>query len=215
MKGIGLGAIAVAAFINVNLAPTSFGRQIDDIPAAKESLRTMVSPWFYRSLLVSPLEACIVVRGNLANDHLLNPKIIHSELNGRYDSLALELASNLQVLDLTKNDTSGSTRRVLVKLLVFQIADGKMAISFAHFDEPGGSQLRYSGSAWMGVQKADKWITIDPLKLAPHETRGPRTFTLAIEAPNSPRAIYGDKPNITAVSIQGGQAAATHVDRSR
>src|SRR5262245_53240072 len=86
-------------------------RSISDIPAARESLRNMVSPKFYRSLLISPVEAYVLVRGDLANDHLVWPKIVHSESNGAYDSLALELASNLQILNGTQSNTIGQPRR--------------------------------------------------------------------------------------------------------
>jgi hypothetical protein len=136
-------------------------------------------------------------------------------LNGTYDSLALELAKNLQILNYTQSNTFSASRGVLVNLLIYQIADGKMAISFAHFDEPGGSQLRYSGAAWMAVRKADKWITIDPLRLSPGERRGPRSYALAVETPGSLRSLRGNGrlPSPT-VSIQGGQASALHTTGS-
>ena len=163
------------------------GRSINDIPAAKESLLRIVSPKFYRSLLISPIEGWIVVRGELVNDHLLGARISHSELGGNYDRLALELANNLQVVDYTRADRSDPPRTVFVHLLIYQIADGTMAMSFAHFDEAGGNQLRYSGAAWMAVLKGGEWVTIEPRQLTPHERRGPRTYTLAVEGPNSAR----------------------------
>ncbi len=192
------------------------GRSINDIPAAKESLLRIVSPKFYRSLLISPVEGWIVARGELVNDHLLGARIIRSELGCNYDKLALELAHNLQVVDYTRADLSGPPRTVFVHLLIYQIADGTMAMSFAHFDEAGGNQLRYSGAAWMAVLKAGQWLTIEPRQLTPHERRGPRTYTLAVEAPGSARSLQGNgRPSIAAMSVQGGGVNAAHSMRAR
>jgi hypothetical protein len=147
---------------------------------------------------------------------LLGTKIVHSELNGRYDALALELANNLQILNYTQSETFRSSRAVLVDLLIYQIADGKMAISFAHFEETGGSQLRYSGAAWMAVLKANKWVTIEPRRLAPHESRGARTYALAVETPGSLISVQGNgRPPIASFSIQPMANSAPHAARVR
>jgi hypothetical protein len=190
-------------------------KNISDNPEARESLRRTVSPKFYRSLLVSPVEGWIIVRGQLAKDRLFGLKIIHSELNGRFDSLALELAGNLQILDYTQPDTSSASRAVMVNLLIYHIADGKMAISFAHFAESGGSQLRYSGAAWMAVLKENKWVPIEPLGLSPDERRGPHSYTMAVETPGSLRAFGNGRLPKVGLTIQGGQDAATHQSPSR
>jgi hypothetical protein len=216
MRSKYLAALVLVVLITSNVAAVSASRTINDIPAARESLRTMVSPKFYRSLLISPVEARVVVRGTLARDHLVGPKVIHSELNGRYDALALELATNLKILNYTQPDTSASSRRVLVHLLIYQIADGKVALSFAHLEEPGGSQFRYSGAAWMAVLKGGQWVALHPSGLSPHERPGPRTYTLAIEAPGSLRSLYGNgRPPIATLSVQGSQDAPTHTAYSR
>ena len=191
-------------------------RSINDIPAAKESLLRIVSPKFYRSLLVSPVEGWIVVRGDLLNDHLVGGRIVRSEMGGSYDRLALDLAKNLQIIDNTRADMSSRARSVIVDLLIYKIADGTMAISFAHFDDAGGNQLRFSGAAWMAVLRGDKWVTIEPRQLAPHEKRGPRTYTLAIEPANSARSLQGNgRPSIASMSVTGGEINATHALRER
>ena len=191
-------------------------RSINDIPAAKESLLRIVSPKFYRTLLISPVEGWIVVRGELMNDHLVGTRIVRSELGGSYDRLALELANNLQIVDYTRADRSGAPRSVFVHLLVYQIADGTMAMSFAHFEGAGGNQLRYSGAAWMAVLKGATWVTIEPRQLTPHEKRGPRTYTLAVEPANSARSLQGNgRPSITTMSVQGGPINEMHSLRAR
>src|SRR5215212_5737442 len=114
-------------------------RSINDIPAAKEALLRIVSPKFYRSLAISPVEGWVVVRGDLVNDHLARTRVVRSDAEGNYNKLALELANNLQIVDLTRADTLNVRRSVSVHLLLYQIADGTMGMSFAHFDEAGGN----------------------------------------------------------------------------
>jgi hypothetical protein len=191
----------------------SEAKSINDIPAAKEALLRIVSPKFYRSLTVSPIKGSVVVRGELVNDHLSAIRVVRSEAAGSYEKLALELAKNLDVVDLTRVDRSNSRRSVLVHLLVYRIADGTMAISFAHFDEAGGNQLRYSGAAWMAVRKGEKWITIEPRQLAPNERRGPRTFTLGVEPANSTRTVQGNGRPPVAMTIVEGSPTHTTKDR--
>ena len=208
MKGGLLLALGLSLFIT---AHSSQARSIKDIPAAKEALLRIVSPKFYRSLTISPVNSWVVVRGELVNDHLRGTRIVRSEGGGDYGKLAQELANNLQIVDLTRVDRLTSRRSVLVHLLVYEIADGTMAISFAHFEGPGGNQFRYSGAAWMGVRKGDSWVPIDPRQLAPHERRGPRTYTLAVEPANSARSLQGNgRPPPTMFVIEGAPVSATH-----
>src|SRR5438045_6897986 len=163
-------ALVSLALIGGNVAAATAPRNLNKIPAAREALLRMVGPKFYRSLLISPVEGWIVVRGNLVDNHLQGAKVVHSELNGVYDRLALELAKNLVVLDYTSLPTAIHPRGVLVYLLIYQIADARLAVSFAHFDDVGGTQLRYSGAAWMAVQKPNSpWVTIEPKRLEPRE----------------------------------------------
>jgi hypothetical protein len=201
------------AFFSVltTVAQFAAARNISDIPSAKEALLRIVSPKFYRSLLISPVEGWIVARGDLVNDHLLGTRIVHSELGGGYDKLALELANNLQIVDYTRGFESAPGRSVMVHLLVYHIADGKMAMSFANFDGTGGNQLRYSGAAWLAVLKGDKWSTIEPRELAPHERRGPRTYTLAVESANSSRSLQGNgRPAAPSMTVEGGTTNTMH-----
>ena len=212
-RGFWIGAVLGA----LSIAPPSEGRSINDIPAAKEALLRIVSPKFYRSLAISPVEGWIVVRGNLVQNHIAGARVAHSELDGRYDRLALELAHNLQIVDLTRVDMASTGRPVLVNLLIYHIADGTMAISFAQIEGPGGNQLRYSGAAWLAVLKGDKWVTIEPSRLTPHEQRGPRMYTLAIEPANSARSLQGNgrPPLASSITIQGAGINATHSLKDR
>ena len=160
-------------------------RSIKDIPAAEESLRRAVNPKFFKSLQTSPIKGWVVVRGQLAGTRLTGNRIVRSDMGGAYDALALELAGNLHIFGDSNGATQqGGPRHVRLHLLLYEIADGRLAVSFAHFDDPGGTQWRYYGGAWMAVQKTDdSWVTIEPLRLARHEQRGPRKYSLGVEQP--------------------------------
>src|SRR4051794_2420108 len=100
-------------------------RSLSDIPTARETLLRTVNPKFYKTLLISPVKGWVVVRGQLYGTRLDNPRVIHSEMNGEYDSLALDLANNLH-LQGNSNFGSLTTRNVLVHLLLYEIADGRL-----------------------------------------------------------------------------------------
>ena len=179
--------VLVASFWRGNLDAASTPRALTDIPGARESLLRTVSPRFYRTLLISPVEGWVVVRGQLvAGTHMFGARIIHSELSGAYDQLALDLANNLVVIGYPHIELGDPTPTILLHVLLYQIKDGRLAISFAHFDGAGGSQMRYYGCAWMAVEKANHlWETIEPKNLQPHEPRGPRTYALSVESPTA------------------------------
>jgi hypothetical protein len=204
-----LGVVIASILIAV---PSLEARSISDIPVAREALLRIVSPKFYQSLLISPVEDWVVVRGDLVKDHLRAARVVRSDGDATYNKLALELANHLQVVDLTRIAQGESSRAVLLHLLVYRIADGTMAMSFAHFAEGSGNQLRYSGAAWMAVQKGDKWIPIEPRQLTPGERRGPRTYTLAVEPANSARSLQGNgRPPVAAsMTIEGAPVFAGH-----
>ena len=176
-----LFSLLALPFLN---AQTS-SRVLSDIPAARESLLRMVSPRFYRTLLISPVEGWIVVRGQLASGtHMFGAQVIHSELGGAYDQLALDLAKNLVVIGYPHVELGEPAPNILLHVLIYRIKDGRLAISFAHLDTPGGSQMRYYGCAWMAVEKPNHlWEPIEPKILQRNEPRGPRTYALAVESP--------------------------------
>jgi hypothetical protein len=53
-------------------------------------LRQMVKPSFYKSLLISPVEAWVTLRGHITDSRFAGVRVVHSELGGKYDALALE-----------------------------------------------------------------------------------------------------------------------------
>jgi hypothetical protein len=123
-------------------------------------LQRSISPKFYKSLLISPVEGWITVRAQLSGSRLSGMRVTKSDLNGAYDSLALKRAADVRLSGGFATDRK-TPPSVLVHLLIYQIADGTMALSFAHFDEPGGDQMAYYGCARLAVLKRDgKWTDI-------------------------------------------------------
>lgn len=151
------------AFLDASFAaaPTPARRTLRDISAIPTRvLQRSVSPKFYKSLLISPIQGWIVVRASLSGTHLVGMRIAHSELKGLYDPLALELAKEAVIAGNYSIESPNVRSSVLLHLLVYQIADGTMVLSFVHLDEPGGDQMDYYGCARLLVLKGDKWTEI-------------------------------------------------------
>jgi hypothetical protein len=142
--------------------PTAQGRTLTDIdPIATRVLKRSISPKFYKSLLISPIKGWVVVRASNSGTRLYGARVIHSELNGAYDALALKLAKEAQIAGYYSIERPNVRPSILLHLLIYQIADGTMALSFPQFDEPGGDQMEYLGCAKLAVLKSDgKWTEI-------------------------------------------------------
>jgi hypothetical protein len=162
--GILLAAVTLLTFtVGTDAASgPAKGRTLTDLKVIPTRvLQRTISPKFYKSLLISPVEGWIVVRGNLAGTRLSGLKVTRSDLGGAYDAKALQLASEVRFAGNYTLDRPNTPPSVLLHLLIYQIADGTMALSFAHFDEPGGDQMQYYGCARLAVLKSDgKWTEI-------------------------------------------------------
>ncbi len=137
-------------------------RTLTDIRAIPTAvLKRSVSPKFFKSLTVSPVEGWIVVRGQLVGTHLSGSRIIHSELDGAYDARALEIAGETELKGYNSIGLLNRSVPILVHVLVYRIADGTMLLSFPTFDGAGENQLRYYGCARLAVRKDDNtWIDV-------------------------------------------------------
>jgi hypothetical protein len=110
---------------------------------------------------MSPIQGWIVVRATLCGTRLSGAKVIHSELNGVFDATALKFAREVQIAGYHSMERPTQRPSVLLHLMIYQIADGTMALSFPHFGEAGGDQMQYWGCARLAVLKSDgKWIEI-------------------------------------------------------
>lgn len=138
------------------------GRTIKDLNVIPTRvLKRSISPKFFKTLLISPVKGWVVVRGNLSGARISGARIVRSDLKGEFDALALKLAKEVQIAGDYAIDRPNRGGSVLMHLLIYQIADGTMALSFPHLDGAGGDQQKYYGCARLAVLKADgKWVDI-------------------------------------------------------
>lgn len=164
-----LTAIVVVCIL-LTLAGSTFAatappkvRTISDVSSIPQQvLQRSISPKFYKSLLLSPIEGLVIVRGQLgSNTRISGLRVVHSELGGAFDAVALERARDMTISGYYATDKLNQTGNVLVTLLIYKTADGTAALSFAQLDEPGGDQQQYYGCAVLAVLKKDgKWTEI-------------------------------------------------------
>ena len=156
--------LVLVSFLGSSLAADSpvSGRRLTDVNVIPTRvLQRSISPKFFKTLLISPVRGWIIVRANLADTRLSGARVIRSELNGDFDALALKYAQDVRIAGYYSIDRPNLGGSVLMHLLIYRIADGTMALSFAHLDEPGGDQAEYFGCARLAVLKADgKWTEI-------------------------------------------------------
>ena len=138
------------------------GRTVEDIKVVPTRvLKRAISPKFFETLRVSPIQGQIIVRASLVGTKLFGARVIKSDLGGAYDAVALERAKELRVWRHYKLDSQVPSTPVLLHLLVYKIADGTLALSFANLDGAGDDQLDYFGCAKLSVLKSDgSWTEI-------------------------------------------------------
>lgn len=148
---------------DVTASPPRKVRTITDLNViSTQALQRSISPKFYKSLLISPVKGWVVVSGNINGARLSGARVVRSELEGRFDPLALQWAKEIQMAGYYSIEHPHFGPPVLVHLLIYEIADGTMALSFPQFTEPGGNQMQYFGCARLAVLKKDgKWIEIE------------------------------------------------------
>jgi hypothetical protein len=151
------GLVLIGFLHSTGAAPPSGPvRTVTDLNLiSTQALQRSISPKFYKSLLISPIEGWVVVRGNLAGAHLSGMRVVHSELDHRFDALALQLAKEIQMAGYFSIEHPHFGPPVLLHLLIYEIADGTMVLSFPQFIEPGGNQMQYFGCARLAVIKKD------------------------------------------------------------
>jgi hypothetical protein len=160
-----LALFIVLALIRSSVAEpqSALGRSIRDVKLIPTPvLQRSISPKFYQSLLVSPIEGWVAVQGNLHGTTLSGLKVVRSEPRGLHDHLALQRAKDVVIAGNFTLASPHIGSSVLVHLLIYRIADGTMALSFASLDGPGGNQQQYFGCARLAVLKESdgKWVEI-------------------------------------------------------
>ncbi len=138
------------------------GRTLGEIKVIpKGVLERAIAPWFYKSLLVSPLEGWVIARGELSNTKVYGARIIRSDLNGVFDARTVQAASELKITGDYRLDRLAKTSPVVMHTLVYKIADGTMLVSFACLDRAEGTQMYYIGCARLDVLKdSGRWVKL-------------------------------------------------------
>jgi hypothetical protein len=159
-----LRILALAGVLSTGMivAPIAPGRTITDLKVMPTKiLQRSVSPKFFKTLLISPIKGWVVVRGNLSGTRLTGLRVIRSEPNDLNNHLALQRAKEVEIGGNYTLDRPNAGNSVLVHLLLYQTADGMLALSFAHMDGAGGDQQQYYGCARLAVLKNDGgWVDI-------------------------------------------------------
>ena len=144
------------------LAATAKGKLLTELNVIPTRvLKRSISRKFYKSLTISPVDGWVIVRATLSGTRLTGARIIRSDMDGAFDSLAMQRAKEVLISANYTTERPNLGNSILLHLLIYKIADGTMALSFAHLDEPGGDQADYYGCARLAVLKADgKWTEI-------------------------------------------------------
>ncbi|MFL6543373.1 MAG: hypothetical protein ACJ8I9_09405 [Chthoniobacterales bacterium] len=150
------GKAAKPRTIRVPNGPTI--NQLPGFPVAQ--LRFNLAPKLYKAISISPVMAWVIAQTGPA---MPQPKIARSDAGGKFDHLAIALAKewSMQNYDTTNSRTHNPTLNV--HLLVFQIADGIMAVNFSHNDEAYYAGFQHT-DVWVGVWKDGKWTTVGGTK---------------------------------------------------
>ena len=80
--------------------------------------------------------------------------MVHSEPNNLNDHLGLQRATEVQLAGSFSLENPNTRPSVLVHVLLYETKDGTLALSFAHFDRPGGDQQKYWGFGTTGRSEA-------------------------------------------------------------
>ena len=157
------GLILLPCFHSTKAAPPGPVRTLIDLNViSTRALQRSISPKFYKSLVISPVQGWVAVGGNLSGTQLSGLRVVRSDLDGRFDTLALQLAKEIRIAGYYSIERPQFGGPVLLHLLIYQIADGTMVLSFPQFTEPGGDQMEYYGCARLAVIKKDgSWIEIE------------------------------------------------------
>ncbi|MDQ6655185.1 MAG: hypothetical protein M3Y80_05160 [Verrucomicrobiota bacterium] len=124
-------------------------------------LRFNINPKLYKSLSISPVAAWVVAQTPRFPGG--EPKIIRSDAGGVYDKLALTMAKQWTMFNYDTTESRTHHPVLNVHLLVYQIADGIMAVNFSHNDEAFYAGYQRS-DVWIGVWKDGKWTTVGGTK---------------------------------------------------
>jgi hypothetical protein len=127
----------------------SSARSMLDIPGLPvSSLAVYMPKEAYSRLANAPIKAYVLVRGQVASNKVSGARVAHSEANGVYDKIALQMATSMRVY----SDVSSSRlhSNVLIHVLIYGLPDNSEdALAIAQNDAIGSADLVYSRSLMM------------------------------------------------------------------
>lgn len=153
---------AKARTIRVPVNPRTF-MHLPGFPVS--TLKTSLSPRLYKSLLISPVAAWVVVRAPDLKG--AEPKIVRSDAGGTFDKLAQEFAKGWSSVGFDTTESRTHRPTLSVHLLIYRIADGLMAVNFSHNDQAFYHGVQHS-EVWVGVYKDGKWARVGGTKINRH-----------------------------------------------
>jgi hypothetical protein len=125
---------------------TSSARSLLDIPGMPVAgLRVYMPAEAYTKLINAPIKAWILVRGQIVNNRISGARVQHSEANGVYDKIAMQMANSMELAsDMTSSRLAGN---VNIHVLIYGLPDGSEdAFSVAQNDSVGAANLIYARS---------------------------------------------------------------------
>jgi hypothetical protein len=147
MKSYFFKSLALLFVLSAAASPvSSSARSMVDIPSMPVAgLRSYMPAEAYAKLINSPVKAWILVRGQIVNNKVSGARIGHSEANGVYDKIAMQMANGMELYsDMTSSRLAGN---VNVHVLIYGLPDGSEdAFAVAQNDTVGATNLIYARS---------------------------------------------------------------------
>ena len=150
MKSHFLKSLALIFVLGAAASPTtSSARSMADIPGMPVAgLRVYMPAEAYAKLISAPVKAWILVRGQIINNHVSGARVSHTEANGVYDKIAMQMANSMEVASDTTSSRLASNVNIYV--VIFGLPDGSEdAFALGQNDTVGAANLIYARSIMM------------------------------------------------------------------
>jgi hypothetical protein len=102
---------------------------------ASEQLQSEMPAKLYQSLANRPIEGWIKVSGFVSSSHFDSAKVVQSDLNGAYDSVALQIAKEANFYGVFQTGTLIPSKRVSLHILIYPAEGGKMILACMHAEQ--------------------------------------------------------------------------------
>jgi hypothetical protein len=136
----------ILAFAIAASPATSSARSILDIPGMPVAgLKVYMPDAAYAKLINAPVKAWILVHGQIVNNRISGARVTHSEANGVYDKIAMQMANAMELYsDMTSSRLASN---VNVYVMIYGLPDGSEdAFALAQNDSVGPANLIYARS---------------------------------------------------------------------